>query len=63
MEQAIFLEELARARAPELANQIGLDMAGPSIRVHGAETQKRLHLPRILSAEHICRRVGRLRRT
>jgi alkylation response protein AidB-like acyl-CoA dehydrogenase len=53
MEQAIFYEEMARARAPELANAIGLDMAGPAIMVHGTEAQKRWHLPRILSAEHI----------
>ncbi len=53
MEQVIFLEGLARARAPELANQIGLDMAGPAIMAHGTEAQKRLHLPRILAAEHV----------
>jgi alkylation response protein AidB-like acyl-CoA dehydrogenase len=53
MEQAIFYEEMARARAPALANAIGLDMAGPAIMVHGTEAQKRLHLPRILSADHI----------
>lgn len=53
MEQVIFYEEMARARAPELANQIGLDMAGPAIMAHGTEAQKRLHLPRILAAEHI----------
>jgi alkylation response protein AidB-like acyl-CoA dehydrogenase len=53
MEQAIFYEEMARARAPELANAIGLDMAGPAIMVHGTEEQKRLHLRRILAAEHI----------
>ena len=29
LEQAIFYEEMARARAPELPNAIGLDMAGP----------------------------------
>jgi alkylation response protein AidB-like acyl-CoA dehydrogenase len=53
IEQVIFYEEMARARAPELANAIGLDMAGPAIMVHGTEAQKRLHLPRILSAEHV----------
>ena len=53
MEQAIFYEEMARARAPELANAIGLDMAGPAIIVHGTEAQKRRHLARILSAEHV----------
>jgi alkylation response protein AidB-like acyl-CoA dehydrogenase len=53
MEQAIFYEELARAGAPEIANAIGLDMAGPALMAHGTEEQKRLHLPRILSAEHV----------
>jgi len=53
MEQAIFYEELARARAPELPNVIGLDMAGPAIIHHGTEAQKRRYLPRILSAEEI----------
>ena len=53
MEQVIFYEEMARARAPELANQIGLDMAGPAMMAHGTEAQKHLHLPRILAAEHI----------
>jgi alkylation response protein AidB-like acyl-CoA dehydrogenase len=53
MEQAIFYEEMARARAPELPNAIGLDMAGPALMTHGTEAQKRRHLPRILSGEHI----------
>ncbi|PYM04904.1 MAG: acyl-CoA dehydrogenase [Candidatus Rokuibacteriota bacterium] len=53
MEQAIFYEEMARARAPELPNAIGLDMAGPALMRHGTEAQKQTHLPRILSAEHI----------
>jgi len=53
LEQVIFYEELARARAPELPNAIGLDMAGPAIIAHGSEAQKRRHLPRILSGEHI----------
>jgi alkylation response protein AidB-like acyl-CoA dehydrogenase len=53
LEQAIFYDEMARARAPELPNPIGLDMAGPAIIAHGSEEQKRRHLPRILSADHI----------
>jgi alkylation response protein AidB-like acyl-CoA dehydrogenase len=53
MEHAIFYEEMARARAPELPNAIGLDMAGPALIRHGTDAQKRTHLPRILSAEHI----------
>ena len=40
IEQAVFYEEMARARAPELANAIGLDMAGPAIIVHGTDEQK-----------------------
>jgi alkylation response protein AidB-like acyl-CoA dehydrogenase len=53
MEQVIFYEEMARARAPELPNAIGLDMAGPALIAHASEAQKRTHLPRILSAEHL----------
>jgi alkylation response protein AidB-like acyl-CoA dehydrogenase len=53
MEQAIFYEEMARAGAPELPNVIGLDMAGPALIAHGTERQKRTHLARILSAEHV----------
>jgi len=53
MEQAIFYEEMARVRAPELPNLIGLDMAGPAIIRHGTELQKRRYLPKILSAEEI----------
>jgi len=44
---------MARARAPELPNAIGLDMAGPALIAHASEAQKRTHLPRILSAEHL----------
>ena len=53
LEQAIFYEEMARARAPELPNAIGLDMAGPAIIAHASERQKQAHLSKILSAEHI----------
>jgi len=53
LEQAIFYEEMARARAPELPNAIGLDMAGPALIAHATEKQKQAHLPKILSAEHI----------
>jgi alkylation response protein AidB-like acyl-CoA dehydrogenase len=53
MQQAIFYEEIARARAPELPNVIGLDMAGPALITHGTDAQKRAHLPKILSAEQI----------
>ena len=53
MEQAIFFEEMIRARAPELINVIGLDMAGPALIHHGTEAQKKRYLPKILSAEEI----------
>ena len=53
MQQAIFYEEMARARAPELPNAIGLDMVGPALIVHGTEAQKTFHLPAILSAGQI----------
>src|SRR5437879_640509 len=37
--QAIFLEETARAEAPQHMNVIGLGMAGPTIIAHGNEEQ------------------------
>jgi alkylation response protein AidB-like acyl-CoA dehydrogenase len=51
--QAIFLEELARAEAPQHLGVIGLGMAGPTIISHGTEAQKARHLQRILSADEI----------
>jgi alkylation response protein AidB-like acyl-CoA dehydrogenase len=51
--QAIVLEELARAEAPQHVNAIGLGMAGPTLIAHGTEEQKTRYLPKILSAEEI----------
>ncbi len=51
--QAIVLEEMARAEAPNHANPIGIGMAGPTIMFHGSEQQKRRYLPKILSSEEI----------
>jgi alkylation response protein AidB-like acyl-CoA dehydrogenase len=51
--QAILLEELARAEAPQHIGVIGLGMAGPTIIAHGTEAQKRRYLARILSADEI----------
>ncbi len=51
--QAIFLEEAARAEAPQHLGVIGLGMAGPTIIAHGTDEQKKRHLSKILSAEEI----------
>jgi alkylation response protein AidB-like acyl-CoA dehydrogenase len=51
--QGIFLEESARAAAPDHIGVIGLGMAGPTIIAHGTEAQKSEHLHRILSGEEV----------
>src|SRR6266498_5848100 len=51
--QAILLEEIARAEAPEHVGIIGLAMAGPTLIAHGTEAQKAAHLERILSADEV----------
>jgi alkylation response protein AidB-like acyl-CoA dehydrogenase len=51
--QAIFLEESAKAEAPQHIGVIGLGMAGPTIIARGTEAQKQRYLPRILSADEI----------
>jgi alkylation response protein AidB-like acyl-CoA dehydrogenase len=53
IEQAIFGEEMARAKAPQTANVLGLVMGGPVVIAHGDEEQKRRYLEPILSAEEI----------
>jgi alkylation response protein AidB-like acyl-CoA dehydrogenase len=52
-DQAIFLEEMARAEAPPHVGVIGLGMAGPTIIAHGSDAQKARHLEPILAAEEI----------
>ena len=51
--QAIFLEEVARAEAPDHIGVIGLGMAGPTIIAHGTDEQKKQHLDKTLSGEEI----------
>jgi alkylation response protein AidB-like acyl-CoA dehydrogenase len=53
VEQVIFLEEMARAGAPPLANVLGLSLIGPTIIAHGTEAQKRRYLGPILGATEI----------
>ena len=53
IEQSIFGEELARAKAPRPANVLGLVMGGPVVITHGTEEQKQRYLEPILSAEEI----------
>jgi alkylation response protein AidB-like acyl-CoA dehydrogenase len=53
IEQAIFNEELARARAPMPANVLGLVMGGPVVIAHGTEDQKERWLDPILSGDEI----------
>jgi alkylation response protein AidB-like acyl-CoA dehydrogenase len=53
VEQVIFNEEAARARAPEPINVIGLYMAGPTIISWGTEAHKRRYLEPLLSGEEI----------
>jgi alkylation response protein AidB-like acyl-CoA dehydrogenase len=53
IEQAIFYEEIARARAPRVANTLGLVMGGPTVIAYGTDAQKERYLAPILSAEEI----------
>ncbi len=51
IEQAIFGEELAYARAPLGGRVFGVGMIGPTLIVHGNDEQKAQHLPGITSGE------------
>jgi alkylation response protein AidB-like acyl-CoA dehydrogenase len=53
MEQVLFNQEMARAKAPPLINVLGIIIAGPTLMVHGTEAQKQRYLPKILNAEEI----------
>jgi len=52
MEQFIFNEEMAEARAPRPGG-IATGFAGPTLIVHGTEEQKKKYLPEILTGEVI----------
>lgn len=53
MEQAIFNEEMVRARAPAPVNIIGLVMGGPVVITRGSDEQRARFLAPILSGEEI----------
>lgn len=53
IEQAIFYQEMARAKAPSPLNVIGIGMAGPTIIAHGTPAQKERYLEKILSGDEI----------
>jgi alkylation response protein AidB-like acyl-CoA dehydrogenase len=52
-QQAIANEELARARAPQLLNRVGINNAGPTLIAHGTEQLKRRLLPPILTGDEV----------
>lgn len=53
IEQIIFQQEMARAKAPLLINLAGLTMGGPVLIAHGTEEQKKRYLQNILRADEI----------
>src|SRR5213594_1483595 len=52
-EQLVYVEEMARAGAPEIIGNLGIGIAGPPILAYGAEAQKRRFAPRILTADDL----------
>ena len=52
-EQVIHVEEMARARAPEVIGNLGIGIAGPPIIAYGTEAQRRRFAPRILRADDL----------
>jgi alkylation response protein AidB-like acyl-CoA dehydrogenase len=53
IENYIFQEEMARSRAPEIINRIGVNLVGPTLIHHGTVAQKERYLAKLLSAEEI----------
>jgi alkylation response protein AidB-like acyl-CoA dehydrogenase len=52
-QQAILNEELARVRAPQLLNRVGVNNAGPTLIAHGTEDMKRSLLRPILTGDEV----------
>ena len=53
LQQAIYAQEMTRARAPQPANGLGIGIVGPTLMEHGTETQKQRYIPKILNADEI----------
>ncbi len=53
VEQAIFAEEMACARAPEGLNIIGRNLVATTLLHHGSEEQRQRFLPKIISGEEV----------
>ncbi len=52
-QQVVYTEEMSRAQAPALVNQLGTMLVGPTLIQWGTEEQKRRYVPKILSADEI----------
>jgi len=53
MEQTIYRQEMVRARMPEVANFMGIRIAGPTLIHWGTEKQKQRYIPTILNGDEI----------
>lgn len=53
IEQAIFAEEMARAKAPEGLNIIGRNLVATTLLHHGSESQRERYLPKIIAGEEV----------
>src|SRR5215510_5307001 len=53
IEQTIYQQEMARVRAPGIANPLGISIVGPTLMHWGTEEQKKRYVLKILSAEEI----------
>src|SRR5262245_18331549 len=52
-EQIAYVEEMSRADAPEIINNLGIGIVGPPILAYGTEEQKHRFAPRILDASDL----------
>lgn len=53
MEQTIYRQEMVRVQMPEVANFMGIRIAGPTLIHWGTEEQKKRYIPTILNGEEI----------